>query len=184
MKNTQEQRICACTTSDQPLVPLAIYETKATKPKQIGSASTEVIGELSPLARLCAKGVLVAGCVLLVATPTAVAAKSVTCAHFNAMGVKTNNVGELLNSKPTGAQIEEYKKVIASHAAELSFFILSARTKALNQTRKADRLTWMMVESLAFTREDCFNRPGDSFETVATRNFDYLLDAVAKRMGY
>lgn len=107
-------------------------------------------------------------------------ASAITCGQFNAMGSLAKTEEQVLNTPATSRQLTEFKRIMANHAASLSFFGFSARAKALKLVRQANLLTKVMVESLAITRHYCFSHPNDSMEKVATENFDYFLDAVAK----
>lgn len=108
---------------------------------------------------------------------------AMTCGQFTALGGPAKTVEQVVNAPATEPQVEEYKKVIASHAGDLAFVGISARAKALQVARKNGQLTMLVRESLAMTRAFCFDRKNDPMKDVAIEQFDYLLDAIAKRLN-
>lgn len=118
--------------------------------------------------------------VLVMAAPV----QAMTCEQFNALGVTTNMTADQIdNTLATNEQITEYKNVIATHAADLVFMGSSPRAKALQLAKKKNRLTMLVRESLAMTRTFCRDRKNDPMKTVAIEQFDYLLDAIAKKFN-
>lgn len=111
----------------------------------------------------------------------AVPAQAMTCGQFNALGVTANTLDQVAKTPATSAQITEYKKVIADHVADLSGFGFSAKKRALQLARKNNQLTMLVRESLAITRVFCFDRPNESMQEVAIEQFDFLLNAIAKK---
>ncbi len=105
-----------------------------------------------------------------------------TCAEFSRLGPTATTSKKVLDEPASEQQVIVFRKVIADHEANVSLNRLSARSKALALVRKNDQLVMFVRESLAMTRVFCFDKPSAQMRDVATEQFDYLLDAVAKRM--
>jgi len=109
-------------------------------------------------------------------------AHGMTCAEFTRLGPTANTVKTVLDEPASEQQIITFRKVIADHASSVAFNQFSARSKALALVRKNNQLVMFVRESLAMTRVFCFEKPSAQMREVATEQFNYLLDAVAKRM--
>ena len=108
---------------------------------------------------------------------------AMTCSQFISLGHDATNEKEVLASPATKKQISEFKKVIAEHAGEISAIgWFSDRKKALNLIMEKGLIAVYLRESLALTREKCFNRPEEVMGEVAEGEFNYLLDAVAENL--
>ena len=125
---------------------------------------------------LCSAAIL--WCVLIAPAQ----AQAITCGQFTALGPAAGTVKQVLDAPASEAQVTAYKKVIADHASGLSFTGFSARSKALALVRRNGQLTMVMRESLAMTRVFCYEKPGSHMRDTAIEQFNYLLDAIAKRM--
>ena len=111
-------------------------------------------------------------------------AQAMTCEQFNALGVKANSSDQVLKSDATEKQVQEYKEVIANHVSRvMGFGLFSSKKKALQVVIKNDQLIILVRESLAMTRMSCFNKLNAIMEEVAIGEFDYLLDAVIKKLN-
>jgi hypothetical protein len=107
---------------------------------------------------------------------------AMTCSDFNRLAPPAATVKQVLDAPASEPQVTAFKKVIADHAADVSFNRFSARSRALTQVRKNNQLVIFVRESLALTRWFCFENPRADMRDVAIEQFDYLLDAVAKKL--
>ena len=107
---------------------------------------------------------------------------AMTCGEFNRLETPAATVKQVLDAPASESQVTAFKKVIANHAANVSFNRFSARSRALALVRKNDKLVMFVRESLAMTRVFCFEKPSADMRDVGTEQFDYLLDAVAKKL--
>ena len=119
----------------------------------------------------------------LVLASSTQALASMTCSEFTALGVKAATVKELVSSDATPAQIDQYKRIIASHASRVAFVGISSRARALKLLRRDGLLVEVVRDTLALTRAQCFHRPSDSLDSLATDNFNNMLDVVVQKMG-
>lgn len=107
---------------------------------------------------------------------------AMTCTEFTRLGPSAATVKQVLDAPASEPQVVAFRKVIADHAANVSFNRFSGRSKALALVRKNDQLVMFVRESLGMTRVFCFEKPGANMRDVATEQFNYLLDAVAKKL--
>lgn len=107
---------------------------------------------------------------------------AVSCVAFNNAGT-ARSAEDFTKTKFTASQIELFKKVIASHAGEISAFgVLSKRKKALDLIIKNDDLAWFIANSLSMTRHDCLLHPERKMNNLAIENFNFLIDAAAEKL--
>jgi hypothetical protein len=116
---------------------------------------------------------------LVVATAQA---QTMTCGEFNSLGVKAITIDEAVHADATLAQAKKFRDVIALHADVLSRAAFTTRSKTLHHVMETDQITTLVRESLAITRAICFTQIHEPMQKVATEQFDYLLDAIAKRI--
>jgi hypothetical protein len=86
------------------------------------------------------------------------------------------------NSSATSAQISEFKKAVVDHAANLSGFGFSSKTKAINYVKKHNQLAEVLRDALMLTRASCFNQPNDQMKKVAVEQFNFTLEVIAKKI--
>lgn len=108
---------------------------------------------------------------------------AMTCSQFNSLGHEAKSMDQVIDSSATSNQVNEFKKVIADHAAEIAGLdLLSKRKKALNLITEKNMLIRYLRDSLAITRSECFKRPNESMKEVAIEQFDFMLDVLAKKL--
>jgi len=109
--------------------------------------------------------------------------QAMTCSEFNAIGKQANSLGQYMGLPATNHQIIKFKKVIANHASTMSVLgRFTARGKALMHVIKINYLVFVIRDSLALTRSECFIKPNEPMKKVAIKEFNYLLDAIAKKL--
>lgn len=109
--------------------------------------------------------------------------QAMDCAQFNHLGNKANNLDQVVASNATTEQLNNFKKVIANHAAEIDGSGgVSNRKKALKLILNKNMLGDYVGGSLATTRVECFMRPREPMRAVAIEQFDFMLDALAKKL--
>ena len=108
-------------------------------------------------------------------------AHSMTCSQFNGL-TDTTTQQDIARTRATSEQFDAFKKVIAHHAGMLaSTNRFSDRNRALQLARNNNQMGWLMANSLDMTRSFCIGRESDEMKDVAIEQFNYLLDAMAKR---
>jgi len=116
---------------------------------------------------------------ILLASPL----QAISCSQFNSIGNPINSLDQIASFPATNQQVKEFKKVVANHAAKISTLgAFSSKNKALKHLIKHKRLVYIIRDSLALTRAECFIQPSKSMKAVAIEQFDYLLDAVATKL--
>jgi hypothetical protein len=117
--------------------------------------------------------------ILTILTSAIDVASATSCADFNRLGTN-EEYGQDPSGPVTEAQAAAFKDAIAQHASRLAFVRFTTRSRALKYAQDNNMLTKLLRESLAMTREWCWNTPAGNMEKIATDHFDYLLDAIGR----
>lgn len=109
-------------------------------------------------------------------------AYSMSCAEFNAAGL-AGNAQQVLSTNATQTQINHFKDVAADTAAKMARNRFSKRGSAYHSVRERNTVTTFMQAALVISREDCFNTPSKSAESVIIESIYLLIDAVAAELN-
>ena len=114
---------------------------------------------------------------------TSANAADINCRDFSALsGVSTHE--DYKKSKSTAEQFNLFRVVIANHAGRIAVFQpLSRRNNALQFVLKNEEMkSFVIGNAFEMTISFCVDRKNDPMKDVAIEQFDYLLDAVEKKL--